>query len=188
MRLFVAVEVPGTLHAAIRAAQDTLRRTGADASWTKPDQWHVTLKFLGDTEDARIMEVVGALRRASAGLAPAPLRLRGLGVFPDERRPRTVWAGIEDPSGSLRAAAQRTEDETAALGYPPERHAFRPHLTLGRVRSPRNREGLAAAVRAGAAFDGGCWEARELVLFSGDLKASGAEYAVVASARLGEAE
>ena len=185
MRVFVAVEIDPKLFPVFERASEALRATGVDAKWTIRSQWHVTLKFLGDVADAQLPVVCDAVRRAASASFRGPLRLAGLGNFGGSS-PRVLFARVDDSSGALIRAAANLERELRPLGFPPEERALQPHVTLGRVKSPRPAPALLAAVKSTPAA-GEC-EARELVLFSSELKPSGAEYTPALRAPLGATE
>ncbi|MCE9582779.1 MAG: RNA 2',3'-cyclic phosphodiesterase [Planctomycetes bacterium] len=185
MRLFVAIETNPSLHPAIAAVQSRLRDSGADVKWTPPSQWHVTLKFLGEVEDNRAPDFVAAVRRAAEGCAPFTLRLGPLGTFPGGPKPRVVWARVSHPDGALLGLVEAVEREFVPLGFRRESQVFRSHLTLGRVKAETGNEKLLAVVRDQAEWFGGAWEVKELLLFSSDLKPTGAEYEVLERAKFG---
>lgn len=106
-----------------------MRERGLPVKWVRPEALHLTLKFLGDVEDAREPDLRAALGRVGGG--PVSLHIEGFGVFPDVRRPRIFWAGV-DPEPALELLQHRVEQVFAPLGFPTEARAFRPHLTLGR--------------------------------------------------------
>lgn len=184
MRLFCAIDTPSDLHPVLARASDRLRSAGAHAKWTGPGQWHVTLKFLGETDDSAVPAVEAALRRAAAAGAPAWLRLAGLGTLGGPR-PRVVVARVDDPSGALGAVAAALELEMRPLGFLPENRPFLPHVTLARVRSPRNADALLESVRSESGGVKGEWRAREAVLYRSTLMPGGAEYEALARVPLG---
>jgi 2'-5' RNA ligase len=100
----------------------------------RPETLHLTLKFLGDTPEESVPEITAAAGGALRSAKPGQLSLRGLGVFPNERRPSVLWAGIEDGADWLKGLAAKLECALASIGIPPEERPFRPHLTLGRIR------------------------------------------------------
>jgi RNA 2',3'-cyclic 3'-phosphodiesterase len=129
-----------------------VREGGLPLKWVRPDGLHLTLKFLGDVDDAREPDLRTALRQAAgAGEArPVTLQIEGFGVFPDFRRPRVVWAGVA-PDPAVELLQHRVEQAFAPLGFPTEARAFRPHLTLGRAdrdARPRDFTGLESALGA----------------------------------------
>jgi 2'-5' RNA ligase len=125
--------------------------------WVKPENLHLSLKFLGDVDDARGDELQSALQRAAGkGGEPRPIAMQvtGFGVFPDYRRPHVLWAGVT-PDPALELLQHRVEQEFAPLGFPTEGRPFRPHVTLGRTSrdaKPRDFAGLEAEL-AQLAFD-----------------------------------
>lgn len=105
--------------------------------WVARDNLHVTIRFLGSVDAARIEAVSSAIATAVSGLVDVPVRLDALGAFPDARRARVVWAGIADPAGGIGAVAQLVGDALDAIGFAPEARAFVPHVTLARLKQPR---------------------------------------------------
>ncbi|MEX0785485.1 MAG: RNA 2',3'-cyclic phosphodiesterase [Dehalococcoidia bacterium] len=156
LRLFVACELPEDVREALGRMQDELRKLDAGAlRFARPDGIHVTLKFLGNVEEARVSEITAAL---GAAIEPFALHLRPatLGGFPaaspgagDGARLRVVWVGLEGDVDALGALARRVEAALAPLEFPAERRPFAPHLTLARVRdtaSARERRTLSEVV------------------------------------------
>jgi len=110
-----------------------VRERGLPVKWVRPEALHLTLKFLGDVDEAREPELHAALAHAANGAARGvTLHIEGFGVFPDFRRPRIVWAGIE-PDPALELLQHRVEQVFAPLGFPTDARPFRPHVTLGRA-------------------------------------------------------
>jgi|MudIll2142460700_1097286.scaffolds.fasta_scaffold37816_2 2'-5' RNA ligase len=145
MRLFVAVNLPEEITGRLASVQDQLRAAQADVSWVRPGNVHLTLKFLGETEEARLAGIQAALAETARGHAPFAFDLTGLGSF-GGRAPRVVWVGVEQGAEPLTRLAEAVEAGMAALGFAREKRGFTAHLTLGRVRSPRNAERLLAAL------------------------------------------
>jgi RNA 2',3'-cyclic 3'-phosphodiesterase len=184
VRLFVALNLPPTVREALWAATEPLRQRGLPVKWVRGDGIHVTLKFLGEVEDAREREVVGALGRAASGAHPLPLALGGFGVFPDLRRPRVVWVGIA-PEPALEILQHRVEQEFAPLGFPTEARAFRPHVTLGRAaREARARDFAGLEVLLGGIAFAETVLVSAVDLMQSTLQSGGAVYHVRHSERL----
>lgn len=131
-----------------------MRQRGLAVTWVRPEALHLTLKFLGDVDEARGPELHAALGDvASHGARGVTVHIEGFGVFPDFRRPRVVWAGVA-PDPALELLQHRVEQVFAPLGFPTEARPFRPHLTLGRAARdarPRESAGLEDAL-AGITF------------------------------------
>lgn len=174
MRLFIAVEIPEQAREALRHGLGTLRRDLPTARWVRPEGIHVTLKFLGEQP----VDVVGRLDEsvpaALAGLRPVRVALGGGGFFPHERRPRVAWVGGQAPGLERWAAA--VEEAAAAVGVPPEERPFSLHLTLARLERPWGERAVQDFLVRVGKWSLQLFEAREAVLFSSELKPTGAEY------------
>src|SRR2546427_12036948 len=107
---------------------------------------HVTVKFLGQVDEARVPALADALRARVAGHRVFDAAVRGLGAFPSPTRPRVLWAGLEDDAGALAALAETIDACCAGLGFPRETRAFAAHVTLGRLREPRRQPALGEAL------------------------------------------
>jgi len=138
LRLFFAVELPGDVREAAAAHASRLRRDfpEARASWPRPESLHLTLKFLGETEAARVESLSSAATAAAAGLNPFTLTIEGAGSFPPRGAARVLWLGVRDEAGQLSRLQLRLDNECAAQGFPRESKPYRPHLTLARLRAP----------------------------------------------------
>ena len=99
-----------------------------------PDGVHLTLKFLGNVDSSRVPALTDALDAVGEGAVPFALHLRDVGVFPDRRSPRVLWAGVSGDTEALAALARRVDDACANVGFPREQRPFSPHLTLARLR------------------------------------------------------
>lgn len=178
MRAFIAIDLDPGLKAAVRDFVRKLEAVRADIRWTRPDGHHLTLKFLGEIDDAAAARVKDVLKAAAARHRPFPLRLVGTGAFPGPRSPRVLWIGV-DAGPELAALQADLEKALEKEGFPPEDRAFKAHLTLGRVKG-RDRLDKAMAELAGRAGDdfGGMTVAR-IALFESRLRPDGAEYHIV---------
>jgi 2'-5' RNA ligase len=136
IRTFIAIELPEPLRTSLRRLQDRLKEqiSPQSARWVPPRGIHLTLKFLGQTSTDQIDAITEALKSACADIAPFTYSVGGLGCFPNPRRPRVVWVGVQERTGALSTLQRATEDACAGFGFQRERRAFRPHLTLGRLR------------------------------------------------------
>jgi 2'-5' RNA ligase len=179
VRLFIAIEIPGEIRETLAALLKEMRLAAPQAKWARAENLHVTLKFLGHTEPARLQAVKDSLA-AIRGTEPVALEFRGLGFFPNERRPRVFWAGME-ASGSLKTLAQDIDHSMHKLGFPLEDRPFAPHLTLARFDPPGLPSKLGAAVKENASRKFGAFSTREFHLIESKLKPTGAEYTTVQS-------
>jgi 2'-5' RNA ligase len=174
----VAVLLPDALRARLAAEIGRLRGVASDVAWVAETNLHVTLKFLGRIEDARVDLIVEALGAVAARTPAFDLGVRGLGAFPTPGRPRVVWVGLE-PAAPLAALAGDLDGALAALGFARETRSFAAHVTLGRVRETRRNPALAAAL-AGPA-DCGRLSVSRLSLMRSELHPRGARYTELAS-------
>ncbi|MFN2563381.1 MAG: RNA 2',3'-cyclic phosphodiesterase [Gemmatimonadaceae bacterium] len=147
MRLFLAIEFEPGLRRALRDATAPLRAIIPDAGWVAEDRLHVTLKFLDEQPESLVAPLTATIGRIAGRHWPVPIRLRGVGAFPNLRRPRVVWVGI-DPTPKLELLQHDVEEECAALGVEVDGKPFRPHLTIGRLRGTESREAVREFARA----------------------------------------
>jgi len=192
MRLFVALEITSSARENLAALIDNLRAVAPQAKWVRPENLHVTLKFIGEVPDTKTAEVASILRVLCGvyqGVRSQPVNLcfRGLGFFPDHKRPRVFWVGIE-ASANLKRLSADIGKATEKLGIPNERRPFSPHLTLARFEPPRLPEKLSAAIQQSAKRDFGSLHACEFHLIESKLKSSGAEYTTLESFAFAAAE
>ncbi len=181
VRAFIAIELP---RVTLDALADTQTRLGHhvppdSVRWVKPDNIHLTLKFLGQVPTAQTDAILTALKHAVAGLRVFPFEVMQAGCFPNARRPRVIWIGVDEPTGALVTLQRTVEATVAPLGYPSEPHAFRPHLTLGRTArdvKPADLRKLGEVVTAAKVGLLGHVHADEVVLFQSDLAPGGSTY------------
>lgn len=135
IRSFIAVALPGDLKLAISRLQERLKAgSRAPVKWVSPENTHLTLKFLGDIDAAAVDDIKNALRAAVRGIPAIRLGAEGLGAFPDIKKVQVVWVGLTGEVDKLRRLQQGIDKELAPLGFPAEKRAFSPHLTIGRLR------------------------------------------------------
>ena len=174
MRAFIAIDLPESVRAALRRKQASLRSVSPDARWTPPEGIHLTLKFLGEISDAKVKEVSESLKNLGRfeGFA---IGLKGFGFFPDARRPKVLWAGVEAPA-SLAQLAEQIEEAMRKIGFAREPRAFRPHLTLARFKVPQPQPALQALLTQQGEQELGNFEVSEFFLFESKLSPQGVEY------------
>jgi 2'-5' RNA ligase len=181
LRAFLALEIgEGARRAAAGAAQRLAREVrGREVRWTRPESYHLTLRFLGELPAEQVAPLAARVAEAVAGVAPFELRLGALVAFPSARRPRVLAASVE-PEAPLAELARRVEAATLRAGFSPEARAFRPHLTLGRVRDRAHPDLAAAGPLAPEPF-----RVAEVVLFRSDLHADRAVHTPLERIALG---
>ena len=176
IRTFIAIEIPDGIKAAMADVQGALRKTGADVGWTRPEGVHLTLKFLGPVEAALIPKLVDALEAAIKDEAPLVVDVKGAGVFPNARAPRVVWLGFGGDIDALAELARKVEAACEGLGFKPEGRPFKPHLTLGRVKSSKGVKALMDALKSFEKVELGGFKAESVSIMKSELKPSGAVY------------
>ena len=184
MRLFIAITLPEPLKQTIHRATESLRNAAPTIRWVSADQLHITLKFLGEVKEPAMSAIGAALERAANSHAPFDLDFAGVGAFPNTRRPRVYWLGV-NPNTALHGLQESVETEIVPLGFPREARPFHPHLTLGRVGPEVPADQLRAAERLAGELD---YNGRVVVnsaeLMLSRLSPKGARYEVLLSARL----
>jgi len=184
VRLFVALEIPAAVRDNLAAQIKELRDLSARVAdkrprWVRPENLHVTLKFIGELSPTKLDGIRGALSAIRSD-AQVDLKFQGLGFFPNEQHPRFLWAGL-DASANLTSLAGDIDCALESQGIARERRAFTPHLTLARIEPPGLHEKLRAAIQENKAGAFGSFQTREFHLIESMLKPSGAEYTTLAS-------
>ncbi|MBN2307849.1 MAG: RNA 2',3'-cyclic phosphodiesterase [Candidatus Hydrogenedentes bacterium] len=174
MRTFIAIELPDTARQALAKLSRRLQACPMRASWAKPENMHLTLRFLGDIEEPDVDTIREILAAAYAGAESFDLDVRGTGVFPNASKPSVVWAGVVPIEGPLKRVQAAAEEAACAIGLKPERRRFHPHVTLARIKEPARSGSLAALLVREQAFDGGSFSVGSVSLFSSRLDAGGA--------------
>jgi len=188
MRTFIAVAIPDDVRAKAGQVIRELSLVTDRIRWVEPRQAHITLKFLGDIKESDVHVVCSRMSAVAARFESFIVDCAGVGAFPELARAKTLWLGIDDPQEGFLHLNQAVEHELQPLGFPREQRMYRPHLTLGRVRSssPRLLADLAARLLEFADFAAGRITVDQLTLFASELTAQGPHYFALGRARFGE--
>jgi 2'-5' RNA ligase len=183
LRLFIAVDPSSQAVEAAGRALEPWRERYPRGRWVKPENWHVTLKFLGRTWPRLVDSVHEASREAASSVRPFTLSLGGLGAFPRATRARVLWLRLEDDEGSLPALAKAL-DAALEKDFPPEKRGFTAHLTVARFDPPTD---LSEAAVEMEGFDVGArpFRVSKLLLYQSHLSPRGARYEVLEAFPLG---
>jgi 2'-5' RNA ligase len=187
-RAFVAILLGEQARKAVAAQITRLRPLSKAVTWVPPSGLHVTLSFLGDQTDEQLRDIMPALEEAAEGVSGFTMGLRGLGAFPGLEHPRTIWVGVSD-GGEVRYLQSRVAEALEGRGFPGERRAWQPHVTIGRIPPNRRwrRDGMAeirsGLIRGGATVFGNS-QVSSIELMRSDLFPSGARYTGIASVPL----
>jgi len=180
LRSFLAVELPSQTLSEIGRVQRDLRACRADVRWVAVERIHLTLKFLGNIDEEHIADISSAMAEAADQKKAFKLSLRGLGAFPSIRNPRVIWLGLDGWEENLLPLQNDLESRLEALGFQREEKPYRPHLTLGRVKSLKGRDDLVDLMERDREVDLGSFPVDRITLFRSDLRPSGPVYTPLA--------
>ena len=185
MRLFLAIELSTPLLDALESAIAPLRAEAPDVAWVPPGKRHLTLKFLGDVLDDRLPRVVTMADSVARQYHPFAMRLSGIGAFPNFRRARVVWIGVEhEPRLELLHHDLEVAGEVESFDI--EGRAFRPHITLARVRTPLEPDRVKRLARVARRIDfTATSDVSAITVFESTLASPGASYRRLHAAQLG---
>lgn len=184
MRLFLAINLPADVRSEVIAATTALRSAAPDIAWVQEERLHLTLKFLGEVDASRVDELTAATAAVAGQHRELVMALGGIGAFPNFRRARVVWMGIEHEA-RLELLHHDLELACESLGFEIEGRAFRPHLTLGRVKHGLPEELLRQLSRVGKQTDFRTdFVVRSVDVMCSELSQSGPTYRTVVSAVL----
>jgi 2'-5' RNA ligase len=183
MRCFISVNLDEALKGEIHKAVERLRDEKADVKWVPAGNLHITLKFLGNADEETVARLEERLSPLAERHGSFRMSLHGMGLFPDRRRPRVVWIDLID-AGRLTEIQRDIEQTASSLGFEREDRPFSPHLTIGRIRSPKGTSSLLGAIETLKDKDFGNIEVNAVSLMKSDLKPTGAQYTTLAEFHL----
>ncbi len=178
-RTFVAIELPNEIRDRLDEHAKNVRDAvpDASASWSRIDNIHLTLKFFGNIPKEQLPRISAAAERVAQDSC-FQIRIGGTGVFPKPSRAQVLWIGVDDPSGRLSALQQRLEEEFAAEGFAKEGRAYRPHLTIARIRRPEGSRRL-AETHLQMSFKQTPITVKDFVVFRSELSSKGSRYTAI---------
>lgn len=179
MRCFIAIDIDEEIKKAISKLQNELTDCKADLRWVRPENIHLTLKFLGNVEEKRLDKIKARLTDVCIKHNRFTIEVKGMGVFPDKRRPRVLWVDVKDNS-PLTVLQRELEDAMASIGFEKENRRFSPHLTIGRFRSLKGIEALYDKIQLHKDDSFGLMDVKSVFLMESRLKPSGSEYRRIA--------
>ncbi len=139
LRTFIAIAVPRTVNEVQGMLKTTIDKRDKAIKWVKPNSIHLTLKFIGPTQPDMVPIISERLQKLVLDFQPLELRITGTGCFPDPRRPRVLWLGMEGDTDGLKSVAKAVHGSLVDLGFPDESKKFVPHITLARIRYPQKK-------------------------------------------------
>jgi 2'-5' RNA ligase len=179
-RVFCAIELPSLVLEKISEHINRLRAAAPDspASWSRPENVHLTLKFIGEIAPGRVGNLSEAAAAAVAGFSPFEILIKDTGSFPKHGTPRVFWIGVDDYSGMLAQLQAKLDEECLRLGFAKEARAFNPHLTIARGRKPQGARALAAAHKE-MGFASTDVRVSELTVIRSELSSKGSNYTTI---------
>ncbi len=185
MRCFIAIELSEDVKSGLAVLQQDLKECGADIRWVKPDNIHLTLKFLGDVDETNVRSIVEQVVGACANYSFFDLEISGIGVFPNMKSPRVLWAGVQGVD-MFEGLYRDIDAGMASLGFQKEKRKFSPHLTLGRFRSMKGKSAAADKIELHENDRFGSIKVKAVSLIKSELNPAGAKYTRVAEVTIGK--
>ena len=184
IRAFIAVDLDDPVIEKVCNVVAILKSRITEIRWLRKENLHLTLKFLGNIAESQVEPITAALRHPLGLFSPCTISAKGLGVFPDFRRPKILWVGLT--GDQLVQLAAEIESALMPIGFTPENRAFTPHLTIGRWREgSRPAKNLRQEIDSLNDFEFGACAVRQIVLFQSVLKPEGASYSELRTIQLG---
>lgn len=178
LRTFLAIDLPSTLQSAIGQNIRTVKRELPGLAWSKPENLHINLKFLGETTEIQVDRIRQAVEPTISHVSPFVIECKGFGAFPDNRSPRVLWIGLGGALDSLVTLAGCVGRAVIPLGFPQEDRPFRPHLTVARVKRDHREVGRVLGTLGVFTdpFACGQFPVERVALFKSDLRPTGPIY------------
>lgn len=182
MRIFIAIELPEEKKEQLASIKGELEKIKADVKWVRPDAIHLTLKFLGEISGDRLEKIKTNLRQIIPGFGSFKIEIKGMGIFPHYNKPRIIWVGVDEEK--LKQLNHRIEEAMILLGFEKEKRDFIAHLTLGRLRSLKNKDKLIRKIKELSNLSLGEIKIKEISLMESHLSSQGARYTCLERVRL----
>ena len=176
MRAFIAIELSEEIKETLAQIQSHLKYSGADVKWITPGNIHLTLKFLGEIDEKKCEGIKAALDEIAKSTKPFEISLKDIGAFPKIDYPRVIWVGLDKGAKESTDLAKKIDEALAKLGFQEETRPFAAHLTIGRVRSAKNKEALKGKVLGYGERVTGNEKISSVILFHSKLTPAGSIY------------
>ncbi len=185
IRTFIATPLPEQVVSFIRELQREIKSYGLNVKWVRPENIHITLKFLGEIDKADVGRIGEAMAGAVKGSHPVSLAGKGIGVFPGIKRPRVIWLGLRGETFPLIELQKRVDAALEDIGFPKEGRPFKAHLTLSRVKGKVDSKKLLDIMKKFGDAESESFVADQIILFKSDLRPTSAVYTRLVTADLG---
>ena len=180
-RGFIAIDIDASPK--LIAFEKDISKTGADVKLVKPENIHITIKFLGNTNDNHIDVIEQAMRASVQNITPFSITLNGTGVFPNQKYIKVIWVGIINTT-AIETIAKTIDTSLIPLGFPKEQRGFSAHLTVGRVKTARNKDQLLKIIEQYNNKEFSVQEIRSIFLKKSELTPQGPLYSILREVRL----
>ncbi|MEE8423121.1 MAG: RNA 2',3'-cyclic phosphodiesterase [Thermodesulfobacteriota bacterium] len=185
IRIFVAIDLLSDITEGLKTLQNKLiNECPGKIAWVKPENIHLTLKFLGEIEEGRREQIFLSLKEVTSKYSPFDVLIKGLGCFPRIENPRVVWVGIACEGDELFSLQKDVDTCLNKLGFPEDKRKYHAHLTLGRIKVLKERMRWKEIVGSFQDVEVGTLNVEKIVLFKSTLRPAGAVYTVLGEAFL----
>jgi 2'-5' RNA ligase len=177
MRLFVAMDVPEEIKGVISETLGDLRKNMEGVRWVKPENIHITVKFIGDYEEDKLDRLEVEIKKAAVRSPRFTALLAGCGAFPSPGKARVIWVGMREGEEEAAIVARKVDSRLGKIGIKREKRPFRGHLTLGRLKRPRDCSDVIGSMEKGLAKLANMpFDVQEIVLYRSILDSQGPTY------------
>jgi len=180
-RGFIAIDIDSLPE--IAEFENKIKQTGAIVKLVEPKNIHITLKFLGDTDEELIEEIEEIMKKSVEGIPPFNIQLRSTGVFPNENYIKVVWIGI-DNGDQIGAIAKDLDEKLSKIGFKTENREFSAHLTIARVKSAKNKDQLLQIIEKFKEFEFADIKVESIKLIKSELTQKGPIYSTLKEVKL----
>ena len=184
IRTFIAIELPDHIIESFIEIQNSLKSQRFKIRWSKPENIHLTLKFLGNIQHDDVEKIINVMNESFIRFTPISIAAKGTGAFPGLARPRIVWVGIGDGKKELACLQDTLSENLEKIGFPKDDRPFKGHLTIGRVKSRPDPEKFIRTMQEFRNFKSESFIADKIIFFKSDLKSTGPVYTRLASVPL----
>jgi 2'-5' RNA ligase len=181
-RTFIGIDVGKPIRDRLISLQELLAGAGTEVKWVEPANLHLTLLFLGEVEDREIPSICKLVAESTQAVPAFTMSVEGAGCFPNQRRPRILWVGVKEGADAVTAVHDGVETALTGLGFRREERRYTPHITLGRVKSDRPTNTLAASLAKQVNWKAGEVLVKELQIMGSELTPKGPVYTVLGRA------
>ncbi len=185
MRTFIAINLPDTLKESIGESIRQYKSFGVYVKWVHSKKIHITLKFLGEIDENKIVEIEDAIQKVASQYRPFQLSVEGWGGFPNLHKPRVFWTGIQQGKEHLITIAKDLETYLEPLGFEREKRSFSPHITIGRVKSLSGIHKLTETMEK-QQFQKTAFEVKQIEFIKSELTPRGPVYTSIKTCNIGE--